>query len=38
MFENKLELAYAVMDRVKARAEAGGYHAQRFRFPSKLAS
>lgn len=38
MFENELELAYAVMDAVKARAEAGGYHAERFRFPSKLAS
>jgi transposase len=36
MFEDELELAYAVIDGVKARAEEGGYQAERFRFPSKL--
>lgn len=37
MFEDELDLAYAVIDAVDARAEAGGYPAQRFQFPSKLA-
>lgn len=37
MFEDELNLAYAVIDGVNARAESGGYHAERFRFPSKLA-
>lgn len=36
MFEDELDLAYAVIDGVDARAEAGGYEAQRFRFPSQL--
>ena len=37
MFEYELDLASAVIDGVEARAEAGGYQAERFRFPSKLA-
>lgn len=36
MFEDELDLAYAVIDGVDARADAAGYQAQRFRFPSKL--
>lgn len=36
MFEDELDLAYAVMDGVDARAEAGGYQAERFRFPDKF--
>ena len=36
MFEHELDLAYAVIDGVEARAQAGGYQAQRFRFPSQL--
>ena len=36
MFEHELDLAYAVIDGVDARAEAGGYKASRFRFPSIL--
>ena len=36
MFEDELELAYAVIDGVDARAESRGYQAERFRFPSKL--
>lgn len=35
MFEDELDLAYAVIDGVNARAEAGGYKAERFRFPPK---
>jgi hypothetical protein len=38
MFEHQLDLAYAVIDGIDARTQAGGYQAQRFRFPSKLAS
>ena len=38
MFEHELDLAYAVIDGVDARAEAGDYEAERFRFPSQLAS
>ena len=30
MFEDELDLAYAVIDGVDARAEAGGYPAERF--------
>lgn len=37
MFEHELDLAYAVIDGVEARAQAAGYQAERFRFPSKLA-
>jgi hypothetical protein len=37
MFEHELDLAYAVIDGVDARAQAAGYQAERFRFPSKLA-
>lgn len=37
MFEHELDLADAVIDGVKARAQAAGYQAERFRFPSKLA-
>jgi len=37
MFEHELDLAYAVMDGIDARTQAGGYQAERFRFPSKLA-
>jgi hypothetical protein len=36
MFEDELELAYAVIDGIDSRAEAGKYVAERFRFPSKL--
>jgi len=36
MFEDELDLAYAVMDGVDARAKAGGYEVERFRFPPKL--
>lgn len=38
MFEDELDLAYAVIDGVNARAEAGGYYAERFRFPDKSAT
>ncbi|ABW25186.1 hypothetical protein AM1_0098 [Acaryochloris marina MBIC11017] len=38
MFEHELDLAYAVMDGVKARAQAGNYEVERFRFPSRLAA
>ena len=38
MFEHELDLAYAVMDGVDARAEAGNYETERFRFPSRLAA
>lgn len=37
MFEHELDLARAVIDGIETRAEAGGYQAERFRFPSKLA-
>jgi DDE superfamily endonuclease len=37
MFEDELDLADAVMDGIDARTQAGGYQAERFRFPSKLA-
>ncbi|XGV97684.1 MAG: IS630 family transposase [Leptolyngbya sp. BL-A-14] len=37
MFEHELDLAYAVIDGIDARTQAGGYNAERFRFPSKLA-
>jgi hypothetical protein len=37
MFENELDLAYAVIDGIDERMQARGYQAQRFRFPSKLA-
>lgn len=37
MFEHELDLAYAVIDGIDARTQAGGYQAARFRFPSKLA-
>ncbi len=38
MFEDELELAYAIMDGVEARAEAGEYTVERFRYPSQLAT
>lgn len=38
MFEDELDLAYAMIDAVDARAEAGGDPAQRFQFPPKLTS
>jgi hypothetical protein len=37
MFEHELDLAYAIIDGIDARAQAEGYQAERFRFPSKLA-
>jgi transposase len=37
MFDHELDLAHAVIDGIDARAQAGGYQAERFRFPSKLA-
>lgn len=36
MFKDELDLAYAVIDGIEARAEAAGFEAQRFRFPSTL--
>lgn len=36
MFEHELALAYAIIDGVEARATAGGYRVERFRFPSQL--
>lgn len=33
MFDDELDLAYAVMDGINTRAEASGYQAERFRFP-----
>lgn len=38
MFEDELDLAYAVIDGFEARAEKAGYSVERFRFPSQLAS
>ncbi len=35
MFEDELDLAYAIMDGVEARAEAGEYQTQRYKFPSQ---
>ena len=37
VFEHELDLADAVIDAIDARTQAGGYQAERFRFPSKLA-
>jgi len=37
MFEHELDLAYAIIDGIDARAQAEGYQAERFRFSSKLA-
>ncbi len=37
MFEHELDLAYAIIDGVEARASAGEYEVERFRFPSQLA-
>ncbi|NER80078.1 MAG: hypothetical protein F6K42_10940 [Leptolyngbya sp. SIO1D8] len=34
MFDDELDLAYAVMEVVEARVETGGYETERFRFPS----
>ncbi|NET35727.1 MAG: IS630 family transposase, partial [Cyanothece sp. SIO1E1] len=36
MFEDELDLAYEVIDGVQARAESGGYKAERYRYPSQL--
>jgi len=36
MFEDELELAYAVIDGIQARAESRGNQVERFRFPSNL--
>jgi transposase len=36
IFDDELDLAYAVIDDIDARAEVGGYDAERFQFPSKL--
>ena len=38
MFEDELDLAYAVIDGMEARAQAGDCQAERFRFPSQLTS
>jgi hypothetical protein len=38
MFEDELDLAYAVMDGIEARAEAGDYTAKRYKFPSRMAA
>ena len=34
IFDNELDLAYAVIDSVKARGERGGYSTQRVKFNS----
>lgn len=36
MFEDELDLAYAVIDGIDDRAQEGGYTADRHRFPSQL--
>lgn len=36
MFEHELDLAYAVMEAVEARAQTGGHTVERFKFPSSL--
>ncbi len=38
MFEHELDLAYAVIDGIDARASAGDFKAERFRFPPKSVS
>jgi len=38
MFEDELDLAYAVMEGVDARGEANGHTVERFKFKSTLAS
>lgn len=38
MFEDELDLAYALINRLEARAQAGDCQAERFRFPSQLTS
>jgi len=35
-FEDELELAYAVIDGIQARAESRGNQVERFRFPANL--
>jgi putative transposase len=35
MFEDELDLAYAVMDGVTARGKRGNYRTERFKFYSK---
>jgi putative transposase len=32
MFDDELELAYAVMKAIESRAQQGGYSVERFRF------
>ena len=34
MFEDELDLAYAVIDGIEARGQSGGYTTERFRFNS----
>jgi transposase len=38
MFEDELELSYAVMNGIDARAKAGGYQVERYKFPSQNAA
>jgi putative transposase len=38
MFDHELDLAYAVIDGIESRAQAGGYATQRHKFPSKTSS
>jgi putative transposase len=38
MFEDELDLAYAVINGIEARAEANGHTTERFKFKSKLDS
>jgi hypothetical protein len=38
MFDNELDLAHAIINGVDARAQAGGYTAERYKFPSRLAA
>ncbi len=36
MFDDELDLAYAIIDGVEARAKAGEYQTERYKFPSHL--
>jgi hypothetical protein len=35
-FEHEIDLAYAVIDGVESRAQAGGHSTERYKFPSKV--
>jgi len=38
MFEDELDLSYAVIDGIEARATAGSYEVERYKFPSQSAT